>query len=1262
MDSSSWFVLFGTLLLSWLVNTLWTQLPSGLPERRSFTHAENSSPSGKNCPDFTGSISTSDQILCQGESTVLTLSFSGGTPPYNVIFTTNGAPVPLPGINNGHTIAVNPGVSTNYQISMITDSENCLGGIGTGGVIIFVIPTPTVNPAGPLVECDEGGGTAEFNLTSLNFTINNSSGFPVRWYSSQFGQDLISTPQNFLSPSATVYASVINGECESERTPVNLVVQLNPAPQITGDLGLCPNETTVLNAGDGYASYWWSTQTSSQSITVGFGSYSVTVSDGNGCTGSANADVELSPVIELICQQIYPASSVSDSDGQASITISGGFPIFEVHFLGPESDSIIFSGGGNILWSSLPPGNYHVEATDDFGCSGGCDFTIGILDCGILPEISGNAPSCAGAFDGSVWLTVMGGVSPLGYDWNIDTLDGMQGGDGLEGGFYQVTVSGSDGCQAVASITLEEPFPLQLNCQATVEVSTVDGSDGQATAILVGGTAPYNLQWAGPAQGELTQADPGTVVIANLPEGEYGLIMTDANDCQVSCSFTIAGPDCELSLSVEVQSVSCNGNADGAIDLSINGNMPPFGINWDEDSLDGLDNPTNIPAGTYNVTITDSLNCTISEEISIAEPPSIILECVVVSTPTAMDSDDGQAGLIVGGGLPGYSITWSGPTGGSLNISEPDTIFIADLAAGAYVFELTDAGGCPAGCSFIMPPFSGGPGNEDCSTPLLLSLSSPPQCRDTFFLNNNGAGFSGVFPDLSDCDPGSLPVNQPSDVWFKFSAQASLLLIRLEGNLNTPVIAILAGEDCENLELRACKAAEPGTGALELLVEIVPGTAYTLVVGGSESSDQGEFILVIEQIAEAQDILSEEETEICVGDSAVLSASGNYTYYSWSDGATTMENEILSGGVFSITATDNAGCRFVDEILVTVNAAPVADAGEDQNLHCNEPVFLNGTGSSAGSQYTWSTPDGLILRDGETLTPEVGAPGMYLLEVANSSGCSARDTVFVFPDNLIPADAGSDRVLCEKFYRLEANLPVGVQGYWSVPAQVTIDDSSDPRTNISELAGGANVLLWTLSTEFCPDYSVDTIILEVITVSPQDDTFPVNAGIITQPLDVLANDGPAENTGLTLTVIEDPWFGSIQIQGDGLVLYTPNVGFSGTDVFTYELCEPDCGNCASAKVFLNVEELPPIKNVVITPNGDGINDDFFLDIFLRQPNNYLRIFDRMGTIVFEQKNYTGGWQGIGKSSRPLPEASYYYTLTFGQSSRPPMKGSITIKY
>jgi len=161
---------------------------------------------------------------------------------------------------------------------------------------------------------------------------------------------------------------------------------------------------------------------------------------------------------------------------------------------------------------------------------------------------------------------------------------------------------------------------------------------------------------------------------------------------------------------------------------------------------------------------------------------------------------------------------------------------------------------------------------------------------------------------------------------------------------------------------------------------------------------------------------------------------------------------------------------------------------------------------------------------------------------------------------------------------------------------------------------------------------------------------------------VLTNDDTGNN-GVTISIVSPPDNGTLDLNlTNGDFDYTSNLYFQGTDQFVYEICDVNCPeNCSQATVTITID--PPDCNYpnVITPNGDGDNDEFWVDCLENNafPENVIRIFNRWGDEIYFAEPYNNDWEGT-RDNKPLPAGTYFFLLQLRPDQDEYQEGFITI--
>ena len=318
--------------------------------------------------------------------------------------------------------------------------------------------------------------------------------------------------------------------------------------------------------------------------------------------------------------------------------------------------------------------------------------------------------SCHGASDGSIDVTVSGGNGGYKYSWSTKNGNGLvqdnEDQTGLSPGIYVLTVTDSKECQVSKEFTITEPDEIKIITSISdyngYGISEKGGNDGSIELSVSGGIGEYSFKWS-------TQNGSGLDINnqnqANLTSGIYKVTVTDQNGCEESLEITLIEPgdsnqncndfstDWALS-DFNGYNISCNGNNDGSIDITVTGGTSPYTYSWTTNNGSGLyannEDQTGLSPGIYILTVTDSKECQISKEFTIIQPDEIQVSSEL-SNVSEHGGTDGSIDITVSGGTGSYTYTWSTNDGSGLDPGEQDQ---SGLGPGTYGLQVTDSNGC----------------------------------------------------------------------------------------------------------------------------------------------------------------------------------------------------------------------------------------------------------------------------------------------------------------------------------------------------------------------------------------------------------------------------------------------------------------------------------------------------------------------------------------------------------------------------------------
>lgn len=432
---------------------------------------------------------------------------------------------------------------------------------------------------------------------------------------------------------------------------------------------------SVSNGTTPYTYAWSSTPVQNTQNASGLpaDNYTITVTDGAGCTATGSIDVfEPAPVIVNTFSD--SVSCNGGADGRAWVSFTGGQAPFTYNWNSTPTQATDTATG-------LAAGIYDVTVTDDNTCQ--YLGTVEVFENTAINLVGySDSVTCSGSANGRAWIDATGGVAPYTYNWSAGTPIGN--GDTITGvmaGNYTVTVTDANGCADTATINVLQLSNLNMIADGD-SVTCNGGTDGKAWVSASGGAGGFTYEWStAPAQFGDTAF--------NLRPGFYSVTATDLNGCQDTAQVFINEP-AEILLTLDSDSVSCFGNTDGKAWVTASGGVGSLNISWSAGTPSGPngDTITGIGIGVYVVTVSDFYGCIQVDSVEIFEPTEL-LASVQTDSVSCNAGTDGMAWLTVTGGATPYVYAWSA---GTPTNATGDTV--GGLAAGTYSATVTDANQC----------------------------------------------------------------------------------------------------------------------------------------------------------------------------------------------------------------------------------------------------------------------------------------------------------------------------------------------------------------------------------------------------------------------------------------------------------------------------------------------------------------------------------------------------------------------------------------
>lgn len=853
-------------------------------------------------------------------------------------------------------------------------------------VVVNNNPTVTIN----------GNATICQGFTST-LTTNN----PFSQYVWSNGQTSATIAPGTAGPY-TVTVTDANG-CTATNT-FNLNVNLSPAPVIAGDFDFCLGANSVLSTAASYSSYSWSTGVTSATTNVSLpGSYTVTVTDANGCTGS---------ISQLIVVYNPPLPSIGGitaicQGANANITAS------------PAGMIYLWSTGSTN--NSIQPGTagtYTVTVTDGNGCQGTASQLISVNN-NPTPAITGNLSACQGV------TSTLGVSSPYtGYSWSNGATTPTIGVNIT--GNYTVTVTDINGCTGNTSVMFNSlPFTAAV---ITGPTGFCDGSN--ATIDAGGGYASY--LWSNGNASQQINVTNG---------GAYTVTVTAANGCSGSSNYNITAWTLPVAQITGVTAV-CSGSAANLI-------AGPVGLSYQWSNGSNASSIQPIANGTFTLTVTDGNGCSnsVSQSVTVNVNPTPLI------TGT-FDVCQGDQGLLDAGNSPGVTYVWSNGTTGSS---------IQPIASGTYTVVVTDANGCTGTASQFLtvhllptPTISGDPdfcsgdnvtlnanggyvnyqwsngvnsaqNNITSGGSYTLTVTDNNGCtgNTSFTVTENPLPQPQLALNIDLCEGNNAvlnPGNFTSYLWSTGNTSSSIQAIGTGAytvtvtdnngcvnSITTNVTIHLNPTPTINGQNEICDGKSTvlslnsnfaqylwSTGATTNTQTVNFGGSFSVIVTDAFGCIGTTSFSVLVNPLPLVEITG--DLEKCSGENTTLSTIPGQGTYSWSNGSTDPAITISAGGIYTVTVTTAKGCTKSLGVTFIERPIPIAAYDPEPNITCEEIriKFQNKSINEANSTYYWTFGDGgtSIERSPSHI---YAAPGEYStrMRVTSPYGCVAEESKIV---------------------------------------------------------------------------------------------------------------------------------------------------------------------------------------------------------------------------------------------------------------------------
>jgi gliding motility-associated-like protein len=681
--------------------------------------------------------------------------------------------------------------------------------------------------------------------------------------------------------------------------------------------------------------------------------------------------------------------------------------------------------------------------------------------------------------------------------------------------------------------------------------------------------------------------------------------------------------------------VSCAGGNNGSATVNATGGASPYTYTWQPGNVTGATR-NNLTAGTYTVVASDANACTATVTVTITAPAAISANAT--ATPATCAGNTGTATVNATNGTSPYTYLWSnGATTQSIN----------GLASGSYTVTVRDANNCSTTATANVSSSGGATvtlntktdincfGNQTGAVDINVTGGTSPYN----YTWSNGA----TTQDLSALATGTYTVtvrdNNNCQTIFSATINEPAALV-VNGTSSNPG----CGANDGSISVTTSGGTSPYTfnwsngATTQNLTNVGAGNFSVTVTDNNGCIDSLSFTLT----SPGGIVVSLSATNAsCQGvddGTVTVTVSGGATpyTYSWSNGATTQNLSNVGPGSYTLTVTDAASCTEVQVISVGALNSIVMTAnitGVQCEYDTIGAIKLITSGGTAPYISSWSNGDA-----GETIT-QLSA-GNYGVTVTDANGCTA-DTVFALLSNSgLNVNATVSGLACDG----TGNATATATTTGNVPPFTYEWNTGATSQSISNIAAGVYTVTVTDNLDCIAADTVTVgvasiVILEKNITQPECDTTTDGAIEI---LLVGGNDGytfewdNGQDSSVAINLTAGVYTVTITDLNDCFLIDT-------TDLTAERFC-------ADTLIIYDV----------FSPNGDGKNDLWVIDGLENYPDNELQVYNRWGSMVYEQKPYTNNWNGGNKKGEPLPSATYYYILKLNDTENQIFSGHVTI--
>lgn len=1049
-------------------------------------------------------------------------------------------------------------------------------------------------------------------------------------------------------------------------TAVTLVVDEPPLPfdlsvnVVEADCNQSNGSATAVASGGtgGYTYSWSPTGASTQTINnLAPGIYSVTVTDGQGCTVTANNTLSETGcggfcntngnliiysnydggVLDINVDQDIPNLKIGVSSYEAvQINISGPFAgnVTEVVYAGfNASNNNCGFGVTNTSVSGVNPAIVQILIAPPVGYTPvhefGYPIMIGGYQCDTLISSGGvNTPD-----EIVYYFTNATGGTLLYHETQYGCWTEPR--NVSAGGNCCIEPPNNEGCP-----------PITVSTTSVTDASCFGSSNGEATVQASGGESPYTYNWQ-PVN--LNGASQNA-----LAAGSYTVNVADQNGCPGTTTVTIDEPPLAIDLSINTVDAGCNVN-NGSATVTASGGAPGYTFSW---FPSGASTPTinNLAPGIYSVTVTDGQGCTATANTTVSEVGCGGFCNAAGNLIIYSNYDGGVLNINVDQNIPNLKIGVSTYEAVEIALSGP---FVGNVTQVVYAGFDAENDNCGLGVTsttvsgvnasivqvLIAPPVGYSPahgfgnaimlGADDCDTTMETGGNNTPDQIVYYFANVTGGTL--LYHDTQyGCWSGTKYISNSGNCCIEPPSDDDCPTITVSATSTTNVSCF--GDSTGSATLTATGGLAPYTyewspGNLSGPTQnnLAAGT-YAITVSDANNC-QGSFTLTITQpatVLQVSTIAVDAECGLSNGSATATASGGIAPYaYSWSpSGGNTAAATNLAAGDYVVEVSDDNGCTLSDTVSIINPGAPEApDATITQQPTCQQPTGAISISAPVGSGIQYSVGGAY-----QTSTQFIGLPpGSYSVTAQDASnGCISQATTIVLDSlpEIVINPIVSD-VICGSSAGAIATNATGGSG----PYTYAWTPSGESSSGISDLAAGSYGVTVTDANGCFATVSiaVDTIGALDVSVTPPTATIVL---------------------GDTIALSADGGFNYVWSPNESLSCQTCSTTLAWpAETTAYTVVASDSLGCrgrVTVIIEVDIQCNEVFIPTIFSPNGKGPDQNETFCVYSNCADLFkLAIHNRWGQQVFETEDITQCWDGTYNGTE-VPSGVYAFNIYLKQ--------------